>query len=379
MATRRPRGRRGGSSPALGWGVRGPRARTGRRLGGGGPAGFAAARRAPLGGTGPGRLRAAGRARLRGRRPRRCRGRCPGRLRDPPVRVGVSGSPGRWSGWVSGSSGLGRIRVGSGIPVRVGPRGSRSGSAAGCAVPVGSGRGPGRLRARPSGSAAGSLSGWAGAGGPRRLRGRGRRARGPAGLGRSRHGAQALREWPRCPTARRPRRPAARGRAAVRPVSVGGAVAVQVVAPHEADEVRPVVGVGGVDAGERGRELVRMLVLRHGLLVVAAAGQQPAVVVDALRGVVVDAEGRRGTHRLPVHVLLGGHRNAAGWAGALDAEQVVVLGGQLALPPARLVNGLGDGDRSGYPVTVLGGYRARRDLADERLLGPRLRHRLARR
>jgi hypothetical protein len=96
------------------------------------------------------------------------------------------------------------------------------------------------------------------------------------------------------------------------------------------------------------------------------------VVLDALGGVVVDTEGRRGTDRLPVHVLLGGHRHAARWASALDPEQVMVLGGQLALPPPRLVNGLGNRNRGGYPVTMLGGHCAGRDLADESLLGPRL-------
>jgi hypothetical protein len=122
-----------------------------------------------------------------------------------------------------------------------------------------------------------------------------------------------------------------------------------------------------------------MMAFGHGLLVVAAVGQKPAVVFDALGGVVVDPEGRGGTDRLPVHVLLGGHRHAACGAGALDAEQVVLPGGQLALPPPRLVNGLGDRDRRGNPVAVLGGYRAGRDLADERLLGPGLGHRLPRR
>jgi hypothetical protein len=122
-----------------------------------------------------------------------------------------------------------------------------------------------------------------------------------------------------------------------------------------------------------------MLAFRHGLLVVAAAREEPAVVVDALGRVVISPEGRRGADGLPVHVLLGRHRHAARWSGALDAEQIVVLGRQLALSPSRFVNGLGDGDRGGNSITVLCRYRAGRDFADERLLDPTLRHWLARR
>ena len=110
------------------------------------------------------------------------------------------------------------------------------------------------------------------------------------------------------------------------------AVAVEVVPAHQADQVRPVVGVGRVDAGQRGRELVGMLPVAHGLLVVAAAGQEPAVIVDALGYVVIHAEGRRRADRLAVHVFLGGQRHAARGAGALDAEQVVIPGGELLWP-----------------------------------------------
>jgi hypothetical protein len=111
-----------------------------------------------------------------------------------------------------------------------------------------------------------------------------------------------------------------------------------------------------------------VLPLGHGLLVVATVSQQPAVIVDALGNVVIDAERRRGAHRLPVHVLLGRQRHASRWAGALDAEQVVVLGGQLALPPPGLVDGLGDRDGGGNPVTVLRRDGPGRDCVDERLL-----------
>ncbi len=96
------------------------------------------------------------------------------------------------------------------------------------------------------------------------------------------------------------------------------------------------------------------------------------MVVDALGHVVVHAEGRRGADRLAVHVLLGGQRHAARGAGALDAEQVVVPGGQLALAPARLVDSLRDRDRGRDPVAVLGLDGPGGHCADERLLRPGL-------
>jgi hypothetical protein len=69
-----------------------------------------------------------------------------------------------------------------------------------------------------------------------------------------------------------------------------GVVLVQVVLLHEADELRAVSGIGGVDAGERMGERVRIVALRHGLRVVPAGGQQPAVIIDALGDVVVHPE-----------------------------------------------------------------------------------------
>ena len=156
------------------------------------------------------------------------------------------------------------------------------------------------------------------------------------------------------------------------------AVAVQAVPAHEADQVRPVVGVGRVDTGQRGRELVGLLRVAHGLLVVAALGQEPAVVVDALGHVVINAEGRRGANRLAVHVFLGRQRHAARGAGALDAEQVVIAGGQLALAPPRLVDGLGDGDRGRDPVPALSLEGPRGHRADECLLRPGPGNRLPR-
>ena len=200
--------------------------------------------------------------------------------------------------------------------------------------------------------------GRARAGGPRRLR----RHRGSAGNSRDRRAAGF------CSPGTAARLSLARD-----------AVAVQVVPAHEADQVRPVVGVGRVDAGQGGRELVGVRLLAHGLLVVAAAGQEAAVVVDALGQIVVHAEGRRGADRLAVHVLLGGQRHAACRAGALDAEQVVVPGGQLALAPPRLVDSLGDRDRSRDPVAVLRLDGPRGDRADEGLLGPGLGAQPARR
>ena len=102
------------------------------------------------------------------------------------------------------------------------------------------------------------------------------------------------------------------------------------------------------------------------------------MVVDALGHVVVHAEGRRGADRLAVHVFLGGQRHAARGAGALDAEQVVIPGGQLALAPPRLVDGLGDGDRGRDPVPALSLNGSWGHRADERLLRPGPGNRLPR-
>jgi hypothetical protein len=71
----------------------------------------------------------------------------------------------------------------------------------------------------------------------------------------------------------------------------GQAVAVQVVLPHEVDELRAVAGVRRVDAGEGIREGVGRLAEGHGLAVVAAVGQQLAMVIDALGDIVIGAEG----------------------------------------------------------------------------------------
>ena len=99
------------------------------------------------------------------------------------------------------------------------------------------------------------------------------------------------------------------------------------------------------------------------------------MIVDAFRGVVVDAERAAGRHQLPVLVLLRRQRIAAGRARALDAEQVVVLGRQRALAPARLVDRLGDRHRCGDTVLALRGDGSGRDLANERLLAADVMHR----
>jgi hypothetical protein len=93
------------------------------------------------------------------------------------------------------------------------------------------------------------------------------------------------------------------------------------------------------------------------------------VSVDALRDVVIDAERRRDVHELAVDVLLRRLLVAAGRAGALDPEQVVVVARQDALAPAGLVDRLGDGHRSGHAVLELGLHGTTGDLADEGLLG----------
>jgi hypothetical protein len=146
-------------------------------------------------------------------------------------------------------------------------------------------------------------------------------------------------------------------------------VAVQVVTLHQPDQLRAVLGIGGIDAGERGRKGVGMGAAGHGLPVVGAGCEQLAVVVDALADVVVDAE--RAVHRDPLPVLefLGGHHIAARGAAAFDAEQIVILAGQCALAPAGLVDRLSDGHRRRNAEPALGRDRPPRDLIDERLLG----------
>ena len=145
-------------------------------------------------------------------------------------------------------------------------------------------------------------------------------------------------------------------------------VAVQVVLPHEADELRAIAGIRGIDARQRGREGVRVITVSHRPAVVPARCEQPAVIVDTLSGAVIDPERGRGCHRLAIGVLMRWQRIAAGRAAALDPEQVVVLGGQAALTPRRLIDGLGNRHRSRHAVPVLRGNCPRCDRADERLL-----------
>jgi hypothetical protein len=147
--------------------------------------------------------------------------------------------------------------------------------------------------------------------------------------------------------------------------------AVQVVLLHQLDELRAVPGIGGVDAGQCRGERIRILALCHGTRVVAAAGQEPTVGVDALRDALIDLEGRGEVHELAVDHLLRRLHVTPHRAGSLDPEQVVVVGCQDALAPAGLVDGLGDGDGGWHAVLALSGHGAARDLADEGLLGCR--------
>ena len=78
-------------------------------------------------------------------------------------------------------------------------------------------------------------------------------------------------------------------------------VPVQVVPLHQADQLGPVAGIGRVHAGERGREGVGIMDQGHRLLVRATAGEQPAVILDALRHAVIDAERCDLRDGLPVH------------------------------------------------------------------------------
>ena len=151
----------------------------------------------------------------------------------------------------------------------------------------------------------------------------------------------------------------------------GDVVAVQVVLLHQPDQRRAVGRVGGVDAGQCVGERVRVVPRGHRLGVVAAGGEQLSVIVDALGEAVVDAEAGHLADRMPVLVLRGGQVGGASRPGALDAEQIVVMAGQAALAPARLINSLRDGHRGGHAVPALGGHRTRGDRRNERLLSGR--------
>ena len=160
----------------------------------------------------------------------------------------------------------------------------------------------------------------------------------------------------------------------------GSVEPVQVVQPHQGDEVRAVLRVGRVHAREVVGERVGDCAVRHRPLVVAAGREQFGVVGDALGDVVVDAERRVDRHPLAALVLLGGQGDAARGTAALDAEQVVVLAGETAGAPRGLVDRLRDRHGRGHAETLLSGDRSGRDLVDERLLclGPRRRRRAGR-
>ncbi len=96
--------------------------------------------------------------------------------------------------------------------------------------------------------------------------------------------------------------------------------------------------------------------------------------LDALRDVVVHPERSGGVDQLPADELLSRLEIAACWAAALDAEQVVILCGQDALAPARLVDSLRDRDRRRDAVPTLGRHRTGRDLLDECALCRGARH-----
>ena len=71
--------------------------------------------------------------------------------------------------------------------------------------------------------------------------------------------------------------------------------------------------------------------------VIAAGGEEFGVVGDALSDVVVHAELGVDRHPLAVFELLGRQGDAARRPAALDAEQVVVVRGQLAGSPRGLI------------------------------------------
>ena len=233
------------------------------------------------------------------------------------------------------------------------PPPAEPGAAVGAAVGVLllGGSGPVDRRRQRAGLAAGGGRGapWERRGGRRRWRGA--RRRGDGGLPGSRLAAR----W------RRSRR-LGRRRGAVK--------AVQVVQLHQRDQVRAVLRVGRVHAGQVVGEGVGHRPVRHRAGVVAAGREQLGMVGDRLGVVVVDAELR--VHRHPVAALVLGGRQVTLPAGPapLDAEQVVVLRREAAAPPRGLLDGLRDRHRRGHAVALLCGQRAGRDQADERLLVP---------
>ena len=78
--------------------------------------------------------------------------------------------------------------------------------------------------------------------------------------------------------------------------------------------------------------------------------------------------------QIPFSYSCVGRMFIPGRAGSLDPEQVVVRRRELALPPARFVDGLRYGDRGRDAVPLLRRDRSRRHQADERLLGSGARH-----
>jgi len=124
--------------------------------------------------------------------------------------------------------------------------------------------------------------------------------------------------------------------------------------------------IGCVGSGQRSRERIWIVTVRHRLLVIPAGREQLAVVVDALGDGVVDPEWRGVRDPLAILVLLRRQCIAARRAGALDSEQVVVSACQAAVAPAGFVDGLRNRHRGGNAVSVLAGNRSGRDLGDER-------------
>jgi hypothetical protein len=62
------------------------------------------------------------------------------------------------------------------------------------------------------------------------------------------------------------------------------------VAPHEADELRAIIRVRRIDAGEGSGKCVRIMTISHGVAVVATCREELAMIVDSLGDVVVYAE-----------------------------------------------------------------------------------------
>ena len=60
--------------------------------------------------------------------------------------------------------------------------------------------------------------------------------------------------------------------------------------PHEADELRAIVGVRSINTSEGSGKCIRIMTISHSLGVIATCREEFAMIVDSLSDVVVYAE-----------------------------------------------------------------------------------------